>query len=365
MIWSNWIYLAIGIGLGVGSRWLFVRSNSLSNQRIPIEIAGGVGGAGGAKENSSVCAFASLRDQNPTGSTTQEVSELTEKLKQTEIAYQLAHQMSKFKAGFLARTSHELRSPLNSLIGLHQLILSDLCDDPAEERTFIAQANSSALKLIDLIDQILEVSRLEHGNSKLEIQPLQLAAVLAEVYNSTHLVAANRNIRLQLSPPESEIYVLADPWWLRQALLNLLDTCLTQMEEGSICVSTCSTSAYSRSQAEPGNESSPPMAADAKSNSSQNYAQIWLDVNLPITIWSEPVDSLQTLQSKQSVLKNTAPSFGMSLLLTQTLLELMQGSLEIVFIPDAADTNEQTRIQLTIPLMIPEPETASVSLEGD
>ena len=354
MIWSNWIYLVIGIGLGVGSRWLFGKSNSLSNQRIPIKTAEETEGVEEVEENSSLCAFAStlreaanasMRDQNPPGSTSQPVPlatnqevALAEKLKQTEIAYQLAQRMSQFKAGFLVRTSHELRSPLNSLIGLHQIILSDLCDDPAEERTFVAQANSSALKLIDLLDQILEVSRLEHGNSKLEIQPLQLAVVLAEVYNSIHLIAANRNIRLHLSPPESEIYLLADPRWLRQVLLNLLDTCLTYMEEGSISISTSSSSASS-------------------------HARIWLDVNLPPTIWSEPVD-LSQIQFK-SVLKNTAPSFGMTLLLTQTLLELMQSRLEIVHLPMTVDADSQTRVQLTIPLVIPESETASVSLEGN
>lgn len=338
MSWSNWIYLVIGIGLGVGSRWLFGKSE---DRRQELEGLGGQGGVGGQGDNSELLISNSQFLNHSVPATTQATSQevaLAEKLKQTEIAYQLAQQMSQFKAGFLVRTSHELRSPLNSLIGLHQIILSDLCDDPAEERTFVAEANSSALKLIDLIDQILEVSRLEHGNSKLEIQPLQLAVVLAEVYNSIHLIAANRNIRLHLSPPESEIYLLADPRWLRQVLLNLLDTCLTYMEEGSISISTSFSSANS-------------------------HAQIWLDVNLPPTIWSEPVD-LSQIQPK-SVLKNTAPSFGMTLLLTQTLLELMQSRLEIVPLPITADADSQTRVQLTIPLVIPESETASVLPEGN
>jgi hypothetical protein len=333
MSWSNWIYLVIGIGLGVGSRWLFDKSE---DRRQELE------GLGGLRDDAELLISNSQFPNHLAPATNQATSTdvaLAEKLKQTEIAYQLAQQMSQFKAGFLVRTSHELRSPLNSLIGLHQIILSDLCDDPAEERTFVAQANSSALKLIDLLDQILEVSRLEHGNSKLEIQPLQLAVVLAEVYNSIHLIAANRNIRLHLSPPESEIYLLADPRWLRQVLLNILDTCLTYMEQGSISISTSFSSA-------------------------SNYAQILLDVNLAPTIWSEPVDLSQTTQSK-SVLKNTAPSFGMTLLLTQTILELMQSRLEIVPLPITVDADSQTRVQLTIPLMIPESETASVLPEGN
>ncbi len=57
----------------------------------------------------------------------------------------MAAQMGQYKAGFLARTFHELGSPLTSLISLYQLILSDLCDSPAEERDCIAQAQQSCL----------------------------------------------------------------------------------------------------------------------------------------------------------------------------------------------------------------------------
>ncbi|HCF28437.1 MAG TPA: sensor histidine kinase [Cyanobacteria bacterium UBA11049] len=329
--WSNWIYLAIGLGLGVSSRWSFGRTSGQKR-------AGGAGEMDSQEPQRLTPSIEVIRHSDT--SPTEEVAALTEKLKLTEIAYQLAQQMSQFKAGFLARTSHELRSPLNSLIGLHQLILSDLCDDPAEERTFVAQANSSALKLIDLIDRILEVSRLEHGNSNLEIQPLQLATILTEVYNSVALIAANRNIRLHFSPPEAEIYVLADPRWLRQVFLNLLDSCLTQMQEGSIFVSTPSTS-------------------------SQNNAQICLDVELPVSTWLEPVDLSQTVHLPQeSVLDNNiALSPGMTLLLTQTLLELMHGRLEIFPVPDAAEAESQTRMQLTIPLVIPEPEAAFLEPE--
>lgn len=329
MSWSNWVYLAIGLGLGVSSRWLFARKR---------ESAKGGDGEMERSEVQSVTRSSEAIRQSDTTST-QEVSDLTQKLKQAQISYQLAQQMSQFKAGFLVRTSHELRSPLNSLIGLHQLILSDLCDDPAEERTFVAQANSSALKLMNLIDRILEVSRLEHGNSKLEIQPLQLAAVLTEVYNSLALIAADRNIQFRISPPETEIYVLADPRWLRQALLNLLDSCLTQMQSGNIFISTSSTSI-------------------------PEYAQICLDVQLPSSTWLEPVDLSHTTHSPQeSVLHNIGPSSGMTLLLTQTLLELMHCRLEIFPLPEAVDADSQTRMQLTIPLVSLESEVASLEPE--
>lgn len=341
MISINWIYLAIGLGFGLGSSWLIGRLGEKQNRSerplTSIEID-----KPSVEELGENAAAVELNSVTSPQADRQDVIALLEQLKQTQVAYQLAQQMSKFKAGFLARTAHELRSPLNSLIGLHQLILSDLCDDPAEERSFVAQAHQSALKLMQLIDRILAVSRLEHGTVGLEIQPLQLANVLTEVYNSTQLLAADRNLRLQLSPPAAEIYVLADPRWLRQALLNLLDTCFTQMREGNIFISS-------------------------QSLPSESYVLIWLDVELASDRWSEAVNLLQfEHQDLEPVIKtDTSLSLGMTVLLTQTILELMQCRLEIVPIPTNLDANSFTRIQLVIPLVTPEPETASLESEGD
>ena len=183
MSWSNWIYLAIGLGLGVSSHWLFSRFKQLGSQGALIDLPEG--------QLTTALNSSLNKDISSAQKDDEDISTLRAKLKQTQIAYNLAREMSQFKAGFLARTTHELRSPLSSLISLHQLILSDLCDNPDEERVFVAQAHSSALKLMSLIDEILEVSRLEHGTIKLEIQPLELATVLTKVYNLTHLIAAN------------------------------------------------------------------------------------------------------------------------------------------------------------------------------
>lgn len=337
------MYLVMGLGFGVGSSWLLQRSRqksrvveaSLTEQPVEqpnVHLNYPV-------QDSEENAAESDSSSNLPQADHQNISTLLEKLEQTQIAYQLAHEMSQFKAGFLARTAHELRSPLNSLIGLHQLILSNLCDDPAEERTFIAQAHQSALKLIKLMDQIIEVSRLEHGTNHLVIQPLQLATVLTEVYNLTHLLAANRSIHFQLSLPEPEIYVLADPRWLRQALLDLLDVCFTQLEGGSIFISTPSTSV-------------------------NQLGQVWLDVQLSVNNWFEPVNLTQpTYQPNEAVRENATLSTGMNLLLTQTILELMHCRLEILPLLQTGDADSFTRMQLTIPLLIPELETAFLGQE--
>ena len=308
MDWSNWVYLGTGIALGMSFRRLFAGSQK-------------------ALPSSSLIATTEPKSS----------PQAPQQLQEMQLAYQMAREMSQFKAGFLARTTHELRSPLNGLIGLHQLILSDLCENPEEEREFIAQAHERALKLLKLIDEVLNVARVEHGTNKLDIQPVSLTELLQEVYKLTYMLAANRNFSLKVSPPETEIYVLADPRWLRQILLNLVDTAIAQMEEGSISIST---------------------GSSATSN-----AYIWLDVPVHALPWSESIDFIKSIEfipaEDKAVLTNKENlhlSPGMKLLLNQTLLEVMGGKLEIVP-PTTQVGNEQfTKLQISIPLVIPEAE---------
>ncbi len=298
MDWSNWVYLGVGIVLGLSlSALVAPRETSSSPSVVPEK---------------------------------EDVSALEQEMKRIMLAYEMAREMSQFKAGFLARTTHELRSPLNGLIGLHQLILSDLCEDAAEEREFIAQAHERALKLLKLIDEILKVSRTEYGSNKLDIQPQSLAEVLQEVHSLTYMLAANRNFTLQLLPPDPEIYVLADPRWLRQVLLNLVDTSITQMEEGSICISTAS-------------------------SPTSKFIHICLDVPTSAIPTSEAIDLMKSEYKLPDTDKQNAPfSPGMRLLINQTLLELMGGKLEIVSSVRNESNEDYSRLQVSIPLMIPE-----------
>jgi signal transduction histidine kinase len=304
MNWSNWIYLGAGIALGLGFRRLFALWPNTSSSSSPV---------------------ASL-DQN-------DMPPISQQLQQAELAYLMAKEMSQFKAGFLARTTHELRSPLNGLIGLHQLILSDLCEDPAEEREFIGQAHERTLKLLKLMDEIINVARTEHGTNKLDIQPRSLAQMLEEVHKLTYMLAANRNFPLQLLSADPEIYVLADYLWLRQILISLIDTAISQMEEGGIYISS----------------STLPTS---------NFVNIWLDVPTHTIPWSEPINLMESEdQPTEANLKNTNLSPGMRLLINQSLLEVMGGKLEILPSTIAKETpQELTRIQISIPLVIPEAE---------
>ena len=254
-----------------------------------------------------------------------EIDELKEELKQAQLAYQMAAQMSQFKAGFLARTSHELRSPLSSMIGLHQLILSDLCESPEEQKEFIAQAYHSALKLMKLIDEIVAVSKTEYGSNSLHIESLQLTKIFSEIARLTHLPAANRNLQLKISEPNAEIYVLADRSRLIQLIFNLIDSGISLMKNGAIELTA------------------PEVTHEA--------VKLVIDLECPIDLWQESTANKPNLNTNditavREFLQEMSLSANMKLLLSQTLLETMGGSLELLDLGDR-ESQPLTRIILT------------------
>lgn len=304
MGWSELIYIGMGLGLGLGSNLIW-RPRPKSSE--PLEPA-------------------PHQQSTPQEIYLEKFDAMSEQLKQTQLAYQMASEMSQFKAGFLARTSHELRSPLSSMIGTLQLIMSDLCDDPAEEREFVEQAHTAALKLVKLIDQIIFVAKTEHGTETMDIEPIQLAKIFDEVDDLTYLQAANRSIRLEISPPDPEIYVLVDFPRFRQVLVNLIDTAIAEMQEGSIVVS-----------AHPSPES--------------GYVNIWVDDQRSISAWSESWDLLKhDLETDNKSTEPVKVSSGMRLLMDQTLLSLMKGRLEVLAVPSENEESNFTRTQCCIPL---------------
>ncbi|AFZ16157.1 sensor histidine kinase [Allocoleopsis franciscana] len=267
------------------------------------------------------------------------VEPLEEQLKQIQLAYLMAQEMSQFKGGFLARTAHELRSPLSSLIGMHQLILSDLCDSPEEEREFVAQANTSALKMVKILDEVITVSKIEHGSNRLDIHPLPLTQILAEVQGLTHMQAANSNLQYDVVLPDPEIYVLADSRRFRQVLVAIVDSAITKLadlKEGCIKIS-------------------------AFSVPDSQEVGIWIDVQTPTSAWSEVVDLLATTPEAEKPPMQTAElSPGLTLLMAQTLVEVMQGKLEVLPLSDeelaaTSATENFIRLQCSMPLAIPEP----------
>src|SRR5205814_2572924 len=84
---------------------------------------------------------------------------------------------SRLKSEFLANTSHELRTPLNGMIGFLQLVLDGMCDSPEEERDFQKQALQCSRHLLGLINDVLDIAKIEAGKLTLDISKLDLQTV--------------------------------------------------------------------------------------------------------------------------------------------------------------------------------------------
>ncbi|MGH2734857.1 MAG: ATP-binding protein [Actinomycetota bacterium] len=125
------------------------------------------------------------------------------------------------KSEFLSRMSHELRTPLNAVLGFAQLLeLHDLEPDEAEG---VREILRGGRHLLDLINEILDISRIETGRLSLSLEPVPVQVVVSESVALVRLLAAQRKIEI-ISPPvvDTSWHVMADRQRLKQVLLNLL-----------------------------------------------------------------------------------------------------------------------------------------------
>jgi phosphoglycerate-specific signal transduction histidine kinase len=262
-----------------------------------------------------------------------EIEALKEELRQTKLAYWMATQIGQFKGGFLARTAHELRSPMSSLIGLHQIILSDLCENPQEEREFLAQSYEAAQKFLKLLDELIDISKLEASAIAIEPQPVQLVRVFDELEKLTQMPARNRRLDLSIVSPPPDLLVMADYKYLLCILVSLIDATIGKMREGTIHVS----------------------AAIEGSSELTSLKKGCIVLDFPATHWHEAIDFLVSPAASEVVSKPITSdvtatiqmSPGMKLLVAQSLLEMMGGSLNIA----AAAFDETIQLNCLLPLV--------------
>jgi PAS domain S-box-containing protein len=131
------------------------------------------------------------------------------------------------KSQFLANMSHELRTPLTAILGFSELLRDDATDrfDEATRRRFLDQIHSGGQHLLELINDILDLSKVEAGRMELQVQPIVLGNVIDEVRATVEPLAQSKLIALNIKP-SSEIHLVADPAKVRQMLLNLVSNAI-------------------------------------------------------------------------------------------------------------------------------------------
>lgn len=151
-------------------------------------------------------------------------------------AWKEAQTANQLKSEFLATTSHELRTPLNGIINCIRVVQDGYCDSQEEEREFLQQADDAAIHLLGIINDVLDISKIEAGKLSIAVDRVPLGKILDEVID-LHLVSIQqKNLELKIHIADRELYVLADPAKLKQVLINILSNAVKFTDRGTIAI---------------------------------------------------------------------------------------------------------------------------------
>ena len=144
-------------------------------------------------------------------------------------------QAGKLKDQFLANVSHELRTPLNSVIGFSELLLTGEVEGAplsGTQRDYLETISRNGRHLLQLINELLDLSKIAAGRMDLRLEPVPLDALLREAADSVHAQLEARRHRLALEPAPDAVTVTADRGRVLQILLNLLSNAIKFTPEG-------------------------------------------------------------------------------------------------------------------------------------
>lgn len=168
--------------------------------------------------------------------------DMVERLKawaeEIEMAWEAAQAANNLKSEFLATTSHELRTPLNAIIGCVRLVRDGCCDDREEEMEFLERADEAAIHLLGIINDLLDVAKIEAGKLSIVMEPIDLRHVLKDVINIESVQIHEKNLQLIVPDWQEPILVQADPAKLKQVLINVIGNAVKFTQEGSITIKT-------------------------------------------------------------------------------------------------------------------------------
>jgi signal transduction histidine kinase len=155
------------------------------------------------------------------------------------LALEAAEDANRSKSEFLSRMSHELRTPLNAVLGFAQLLETDELESTQHDS--VKQILKGGRHLLDLINEVLDITRIESGNFQLSPEPVLASEVVDDVLELARPLAANANIQLArgLSAQGDDTHVLADRQRVKQILLNLVGNAVKYNRPGGTVLVSC------------------------------------------------------------------------------------------------------------------------------
>ncbi|NEP70628.1 MAG: HAMP domain-containing histidine kinase [Okeania sp. SIO2G4] len=258
---------------------------------------------------------------------------------QLEVTSKEAQVANQLKSEFLANISHELRTPLNGIIGSIQLIDDGFCDTKEEEKEFLKQANDSAIHLLGIIDDILDIRRIDSETLSIYLQDVNIGKLLHETIDSFREYIKQKSLLLKLNIPEQVIIVNADQEKLKQVFENVISNAIKFTEKGSINI--CLIQEYNNF-----------IVAENTNNLSDNYGgkenRVLVKIeDTGIGINPEQQDKLfQPFVMVDGTKTRKFGGNGLGLAISRGLMEMMNGSIHLY----SEGVDQGTTVDIIMPI---------------
>ncbi|MBW4477853.1 MAG: two-component sensor histidine kinase [Tolypothrix brevis GSE-NOS-MK-07-07A] len=258
----------------------------------------------------------------------QALNQMVERLKawaeELEIAWKEAKNANNVKSKFVATTSHELRNPLHTIINCVRIVRDGMCDSREEEMEYLLHADQAAIHLLGIINDLLDLSKIEEGKLSVVTEPIDLRKLLQEVINLQSVNVQKKGLKFKIDLGQEVIAIRGDAAKLKQVLINVIGNATKFTETGSIAIATEIENSFSQSQ-----------------------------VIITITdtgVGIEPAQQHKLFRPFVMADNASTRKFegtGLGLAISRNLIELMKGTITL----DSAGINQGTTIAIALPLI--------------